>query len=77
MGRSTNEISMVRRSLMDKGLIQSTGFGELSFTAPVGDPIRPTLPLRSVVWLNTPSQRPSTVRSLIHSGGLREAINAL
>lgn len=34
MGRSSNEISMVRRSLMDKGLIQSTGFGELSFTAP-------------------------------------------
>lgn len=34
MGRTSNEISMVRRSLMDKGLIQSTGFGELSFTAP-------------------------------------------
>lgn len=34
MGRTTNEISMVRRSLMDKGLIQSTGFGHLSFTAP-------------------------------------------
>ncbi|MGP9722830.1 ATP-binding protein [Corynebacterium sp. AOP40-9SA-29] len=34
MGRTTNDISMVRRSLMDKGIIQSSGFGELSFTAP-------------------------------------------
>lgn len=34
MGRSTNDISMARRSLLDKGLIDATSHGYLEFTAP-------------------------------------------
>ena len=34
MGVNTSAISMARRSLMDKGLIEAPEFGKLSFTAP-------------------------------------------
>ena len=34
MGRPTTGISMVRRSLLDKGLIEESGFGYLRFTVP-------------------------------------------
>ena len=34
MGRSSNELSMARRSLMDKGLIDAPSHGYLEFTAP-------------------------------------------
>ena len=34
MGRGSNELSMARRSLMDKGLIDAPQHGYLEFTAP-------------------------------------------
>lgn len=34
MGKDSNAISMARRSLLDKGLIDTTGHGYLAFTAP-------------------------------------------
>lgn len=34
MGRGSNELSMARRSLMDKGLIDAPSHGYLEFTAP-------------------------------------------
>ena len=34
MGRDSNDLSMARRSLLDKGLIDTSSHGYLEFTAP-------------------------------------------